>query len=60
MTRRRKPKERGSAVTWAVVGLMLVSLLFYLAVAFFAEDPANSPENAPEMEASPPAAARNG
>lgn len=64
MIRRRTPKERGSVVTWAVVGLMLVSLLFYLAVAFFAEDPAdspqNAPENAPEMEASPPAAARNG
>ena len=46
------PRERGSVVTWAVVGLMLVSLLVYLVVAFVAEDPAN----APAMESAQPAA----
>jgi hypothetical protein len=49
-------RERGGVVTWAVVGLMLVSLLVYLVVAFVAEDPAN----APEVESAPPAAEGSG
>jgi len=49
-------RERGSVVTWAVVGLMLVSLLVYLIVAFVAEDPAN----APAMESALPAAEGDG
>lgn len=50
--RRGAQRERGSVVTWAVVGLMLVSLLVYLVVAFFQEDP----DAAPSMESAPPAA----
>ena len=49
-------RERGNVVTWVVVGLMLVSLLVYLVVAFVAEDPAN----APAMESALPAAEDGG
>lgn len=40
---RNLPADRkrigGSVVTYAVAGFMLVALLFYLTVAFFADDP---------------------
>lgn len=50
----RKQRE-GSVVTYSVAGFMLIALLFYLAVAFFADDPGgdDSPSGEPVAEQAP-------
>jgi len=49
-------RSQGSAVTWVVVLLMIVSLAIYLGVAFFSADPGTTPPAA----GSPPATTTDG